>query len=510
MPHMARRSQPAPATWATRVREAYASAHFSRARALYDEYASTRDIPADLVLLRARISLVTDPPAALDLVLAHRGRFERNADRLAAEILLASSFAQLRDYAAADTYFERARLLVDRRSFAQGAALAAARGRRYVDEARIGDAWRCYEATLVDRRIEGRIESESLKAEIHRCESRFGEEAASLTRLLALLGETLDAHLALWYRTVSQLAQRACELPAPAAAATVAASLVARPIWSQDFSPEHFETLRSLAWCKALSGDALGSFRYLREAGTIAESLASAPLRAIVMLDRAQFARNAGEGHWSANEAAAATDLLRDVDWLKTGAGEHAALPLLAEVLAPTDPEGAAAAIARHCALATTPDPTALAAGGVVHLANGRTREGVRALSSAFAAFDRNGSEWRAGKAAIALARTTGETRWRLLALEKLEFYAASWLYAQAEGLAEVPNGPESVSLTPMQERVFNMICEGLSTDAIAARLGRSHSTVRNHIKLIFKTLGVRSRAALVAQAARTGRFTLS
>jgi DNA-binding NarL/FixJ family response regulator len=61
-----------------------------------------------------------------------------------------------------------------------------------------------------------------------------------------------------------------------------------------------------------------------------------------------------------------------------------------------------------------------------------------------------------------------------------------------------------------MQERVFNMICEGLSTDAIAARLGRSHSTVRNHIKLIFKALDVRSRAALVAKAARTGRFTHS
>ena len=185
-------------------------------------------------------------------------------------------------------------------------------------------------------------------------------------------------------------------------------------------------------------------------------------------------------------------------------------LPLLAEVLAPTDPESAAAAIARYSTLAVALDPIALAAYGVVHLANGHAREGVRALTAAYEGFDRAGSEWRAGQAAISLAHETGVSRWRLLALEKLEFYAASWLHTRAEEVAELSSAAEGVSLTPMQERVFNMICEGLSTDAIAARLGRSHSTVRNHIKLIFKALGVRSRAALVAQAARTGRFTLS
>ena len=58
-----------------------------------------------------------------------------------------------------------------------------------------------------------------------------------------------------------------------------------------------------------------------------------------------------------------------------------------------------------------------------------------------------------------------------------------------------------------MQERVFNMICQGLSTEAIATRMGRSPSTVRNHVKLIFKALGVNSRAALVAKAARDGRL---
>jgi DNA-binding CsgD family transcriptional regulator len=463
------------------------------------------DIGVDLVLDRARIALATDAASAVDLLLGLRERLRTDADRLYAEILLGASFSELREYETADAHFERARLLLDRRSLAQVASLAAARSRRYIHELRIGDAWRCYEATLVDRRLDGRIRSEHLKSEIHHAEARNSEHAASLIRLLALIGDDVDANIALWYRAVADLGLVACEIPAPAATATVADALAARPVWSAGFSTEHFYALRALAWCKALSGDALGAFRYLREAGTLAESLVNAPLRAMVLLDRAQLARNAREEHWCANELAAAIDLLRDVDWPHTSAYERSVLPLLGEVLAPTDAQSAAAAIARYSALTSARDPIVLAARGVVHLADGRTREGVRDLSTAYDAFERAGSEWRAGKVAIALARATGIERWRLLALENLEFYASSWLHAQACELAESEVPPGSMSLTPMQERVFNMICEGISTEAIATRLGRSPSTVRNHVKLIFKALGVNSRAALVAKAARDG-----
>jgi DNA-binding CsgD family transcriptional regulator len=461
----------------------------------------------DLVLERARIALATDAASAVDLLLGLRERLRTDADRVCAEILLGSSFAELREYETADAHFDRARLLLDHRSLTQVASLAAARGRRYIHELRIGDAWRCYEATLVDRRIEGRIRSEHLKGEIHHAEARNSEHAASLMRLMMLIGDDIDAHIALWYRAVADLGLVACEIPAPAAAATVAAALEARPVWSAGFTIERFYALRALAWCKALAGDALGAFRYLREAGALADSLGNAPLRAIIFLDRAQLARNAREEHWCANELAAAIDLLRDVDWAHTSAYERMALPQFAEVLAPTDAASAAAALARYSALTQTKDPIVLAARGIVHVADGRTREGVRDLSAAYDAFDRAGTEWRAGKVAIALAEATGVDRWRLLAIENLEFYAASWLYEQACDLAESAVPPEQVSLTPMQERVFNMICEGLSTETIATRLGRSPSTVRNHVKLIFKALGVNSRAALVAKAARNGRL---
>lgn len=461
----------------------------------------------DRVLERARIALETDAASAVDLLLGLRERLRTDIDRLYAEILLGSSFSELREYETADAHFERARLLLDRRSLAQVASLSAARGRRYIHEMRIGDAWRCYEATLVDRRVDGRIRSEHLKSEIHHAESRNAEHAASLMKLLTLIGDDVGAHVALWYRAVADLGLVACEIPAPAAVAAVAEALDARPTWSVGFSAEHFYALRALAWCKALSGDALGAFRYLRDAGALAESLGNLPLRAIILLDRAQFARNAREEHWCANEVAAAIDVLRDVDWPHTSAYERSVLPLLAEVLAPTDAPSAAAALARYSALTQSRDPIVLAARGIVHLADGRKREGVRDLSAAYDAFERAGSEWRAGKVAIALARATGVDRWRLLALENLEFYASSWLFAQATELDESEAPAEGMSLTPMQERVFNMICQGLSTEAIATRMGRSPSTVRNHVKLIFKALGVNSRAALVAKAARDGRL---
>ena len=247
-------------------------------------------------------------------------RLRTDADRLSAEILLGSSFSELREYETADAHFERARLLLDRRSLTQVASLAAARSRRYIHELRIGDAWRCYEATLVDRRIDGRIRSEHLKGEIHHAEARNSEQAASLIRLLALIGETSMPTSR--FGTVrspisasSRVKSRHPPLPQRSPRRWQRARS-GRP----DFSTEHFYALRALAWCRALSGDALGAFRYLREAGTLAESLVNAPMRAMVLLDRAQLARNAREEHWCANELAAAMDVLRDVDWPHTSA----------------------------------------------------------------------------------------------------------------------------------------------------------------------------------------------
>lgn len=58
-----------------------------------------------------------------------------------------------------------------------------------------------------------------------------------------------------------------------------------------------------------------------------------------------------------------------------------------------------------------------------------------------------------------------------------------------------------SLVLPPMQRLVFEEICKGKTTREIAEELHRSKHTISNHIKMIMKTLGVRTRSALIAQA---------
>jgi DNA-binding CsgD family transcriptional regulator len=55
--------------------------------------------------------------------------------------------------------------------------------------------------------------------------------------------------------------------------------------------------------------------------------------------------------------------------------------------------------------------------------------------------------------------------------------------------------------LTPRQLEVLHLLDHGLSTPQIAARLGISIETVRNHIRAILRTLGVHSRLQAVAEA---------
>ena len=56
-------------------------------------------------------------------------------------------------------------------------------------------------------------------------------------------------------------------------------------------------------------------------------------------------------------------------------------------------------------------------------------------------------------------------------------------------------------ALTPAQERVMRMVCAGMSTAQMCAKLRRSHWTIRNHLKAVFKTYHVHSRVQLMARA---------
>lgn len=59
--------------------------------------------------------------------------------------------------------------------------------------------------------------------------------------------------------------------------------------------------------------------------------------------------------------------------------------------------------------------------------------------------------------------------------------------------------------LTPVQQKVLELMAEGLNDDAIARRTGISTTTVRRHIAAILKRLSVSSRFAAGAAAQRRG-----
>lgn len=60
-------------------------------------------------------------------------------------------------------------------------------------------------------------------------------------------------------------------------------------------------------------------------------------------------------------------------------------------------------------------------------------------------------------------------------------------------------------TLTPREQQVVQGIEEGLSYKLIAARLGISIDTVRNHIQQVYRKLGVHSKAEVMTRAYKRG-----
>lgn len=55
-------------------------------------------------------------------------------------------------------------------------------------------------------------------------------------------------------------------------------------------------------------------------------------------------------------------------------------------------------------------------------------------------------------------------------------------------------------TLTPTERRIVELVCRGLTNPQIAAELFIEHSTVRWHLKNVFRKLDVRTRTELMAK----------
>lgn len=66
-------------------------------------------------------------------------------------------------------------------------------------------------------------------------------------------------------------------------------------------------------------------------------------------------------------------------------------------------------------------------------------------------------------------------------------------------------SGPGHSSLTAAEQRIVELVCQGLSNLEIATRLYTSPETVRWHLKNVFRKLDVSSRTALAMRVVKGG-----
>lgn len=108
------------------------------------------------------------------------------------------------------------------------------------------------------------------------------------------------------------------------------------------------------------------------------------------------------------------------------------------------------------------------------------------------------------------------QTETDLLAAVRSVMQDTSWLSQRiVERLATLDRSKEMSSDTPevsslpnRVREVLDLVAQGLSDDDIAAQLGISKNTVRNHVSAIYDRLNIRKRAAVVAWARERGLGT--
>jgi pentatricopeptide repeat protein len=481
---------------------------------LYDSAVESGESPSyEAQLLAARILLKRDENRAVAFLIRRPPRANAQRERAEWALLLAIGYARMRDFERADHHFEIARQLAH--TPADCAALAYQLARRYMLEGKLIEARRSADDMSCDTSLAAQIKHEMLESFILSQEERYREEAESIIRAIKLIDTRREDHIEEWFHAVQNLALLGRELALPEAAELAKEEVDADVEWPQDFAIQRFQALKAVGWSCALRGDLLGCFRYLRAAE---RTKPSAAFEAIVLLDRAYFARIVGEKNWAANEVEKAELLFDRIDWHEVPGDERIGLLLMAEAIVEYNQEKAHFFLARYKGLDKMRAPAMLFAfdhridafaaysEGFVRLKSGEAGA-EEALRNAWVIFDRIGYDWRAGRTALRLFEATQKDRWRHLAEDKLEAYPRSWLAGET---TERTAPPPAVRLPRMQRKVLEMLCQKMTTAEIAQDLNLSQHTIRNHLKAVFRAYGVNNRASLVAEVASRGDLPLA
>lgn len=461
------------------------------------------------LVLSGKLHLLRDDAPATIRMLSNQHFADRRLQMQRA-LLLGAAHSRVGEYDAADEYFDAADEIAKHAGDAEALAeIAYRRGRRY---GYAGDVERAREQLAAASQAPSpasTLRAMQLESFIYGLERRYAEQAGVLSRMLEEIDPDDERYAMEAAFATFTLAVLARELHLPDAVRIVERQLRACK-WPAELNVQRFQALKALGWTYALRGDYFTAFRYLKKSMAYAPSAA---WQAIAALDRAYLARCLNEERWSRQELSEAEDLAETVDWRSTRNEERVALLLLAELFAAIDAGRAAEYMATFRELGDFHVPQlqishdnrlqaqADYSAGVIQLALGNAKSGVKLMRESFAVYDAIGYDWRAGRCALRLFEATGEEQFARIAGEKLRHYPKSWL-ADELRRQTIAKRPTPV-LPPMQQRVFEELCRGLSTAEIARNLGRSEYTIKNHIKLIFKAFGVKSRAALIAQVSR-------
>lgn len=495
------------------MRDLFSKAEFTAAADVYDcAAAEGATLSADDDLLRAQILLKHDENRAVAFLIRRPPRGAGGQQRGRWELWLAVGYARMRDFERADHHFALAQRLLS--SSEDRAMLAYQLARRWMLEGNLNEAWRYLDEMSVDRSQGTKFRRELLRSFIYCQAEQYRDSAQTVIDALRLIGKHREDYLEEWFHAVQNLALLGRELSFDEAAEVARGEVDADVHWPEDYRTQRFQALKAVGWSCALRGDMLGCFRYLRLAERVIPSDA---FRAILLLDRAHFARIVGEQNWALDEIAKAENIAETVDWQNLAGEERIGLLLLAEATAPIDRERARYYMARYKGLDKIRSPLhlfafdhrleafAAYAEGVVRAGGKDNGAAEEALRKAWSIFDRIGYGWRAARVAMRLFELTKKDRWRHLAEDKLEAFPRSWLARELR--QPVDSATPKVKLPPMQGKVFSMLCQKMTTAEIAQELGLSQHTIRNHLKAVFRAYGVNNRAALIAEAASRGEL---
>jgi len=203
-------------------------------------------------------------------------------------------------------------------------------------------------------------------------------------------------------------------------------------------APQKYEIMRSLAWSNALRGDYLGTFRYLRDAGDVANTI---PRKMRATLDRAYFARQLKQELTAREELDFAERLSSRVDWneVATNEGELTALAFLSQEIAATLPVRARRLFLRYKTLKSKLPPNILATcdrrawaeelgvDATISRAEGNESRAISLFIEAFEIWDSLGYRVRAALVARDLAALGAGSRFAAYVAKESSIRPRSW-----------------------------------------------------------------------------------